>query len=109
KQFVLGNCVHCHNARGKVFDLAPEVFLANTVNQMTNAQSVQPPPGWLRVYPGTPEMSVLFVQARRTPLPMPTTAGGNRLRPMPPIGVNDIAADQEGVAAIKAWILGLKK
>lgn len=108
KEFVLGNCVHCHNEHGKVFDMAPEVFVANTVGQMTNAQSVQPPTGWLRVKPGQPEMSVLFVQARRTPLPMPTTNGGNRLRPMPPIGVNDLAADQTGLAALQAWITGLK-
>jgi hypothetical protein len=108
KEFVLGNCVHCHNEKGKVFDMAPEVFVTNTVNQMTNAQSVQPPAGWLRVKPGQPEMSVLFVQARRMPLPMPTTNGGDRLRPMPPIGVNDLAADQAGVAAIQAWISALK-
>lgn len=107
KQFVLGNCVHCHNEKGKVFDMAPEVFVANTVGQMTNAQSVQPPDGWLRVKPGEPEMSVLFVQARRTPLPMPTMAGADRLRPMPPIGVNDLAPDQAGLAAIEAWINGL--
>ena len=107
KRFVLGNCVHCHNEKGKVFDMAPEVFVANTVGQMTNAQSVQPPEGWLRVKPGEPEKSVLFVQARRTPLPMPTMAGGDRLRPMPPIGVNDIAPDQAGLAAIEAWINGL--
>ncbi len=108
KELVLGNCVHCHNEKGKVFDMAPEVFVANTVNQMTNAQSVQPPDGWLRVKPGQPEMSVLFVQARRTPMPMPTMAGGNRLRPMPPIGVNDLAADQAGLTAIQAWITSLE-
>jgi hypothetical protein len=107
KELVLGNCVHCHNEKGKVFDLAPEVFVANTVGQMTTAQSVAPPDGWLRVKAGQPEMSVLFVQARRTPLPMPTTAGGDRLRPMPPIGVNDLAADQAGLAAMEAWIKSL--
>jgi hypothetical protein len=109
KRFVFGNCVHCHNDKGMVFDLSPDKLVMNTVNQKTEAQSVQPPRNWLRVVPGVPEMSVLFVQARRTPLPMPTTAGGNRLRPMPPIGVNDIAADQEGVAALKTWIMSLPK
>lgn len=108
KEFVLGNCVHCHNEKGKVFDLAPEVFVANTVGQMTTAQSVQPPAGWLRVKAGEPEMSVLFVQARRAPLPMPSMAGGDRLRPMPPIGVNDLAPDQAGLSAIKAWIESLQ-
>jgi hypothetical protein len=33
--------------------------------------------------------------------------GGDRLQPMPPIGVSDIAADQENLAAIKAWITSL--
>jgi hypothetical protein len=108
KEFVLGNCVHCHNEKGKVFDLAPEVFVTNTVGQMTNAQSVQPPAGWLRVKAGQPEMSVLFVQARRTPLPMPTMDGGDRLRPMPPIGVSDVAPDQAGLTAIEAWIRSLQ-
>jgi hypothetical protein len=109
KRFVFANCVHCHHEKGKVFDLSPESFVKNTVNQMTNAQSVRPPMNWLRVYPGMPEMSVVFVQSRRTPLPMPTSAGQNRLRPMPPIGVNDVAADQDGVAALRAWIMGLKR
>lgn len=108
KQFVLGNCVHCHNEKGKVFDLAPEVFVANTVGQATTAQSVHPPAGWLRVKAGEPEMSVLFVQARRTPLPVPSTAGDDRLRPMPPIGVNDLAPDQAGLTAIEAWIKSLQ-
>jgi hypothetical protein len=107
KRFVFGNCVHCHNEQGMVFDMAPDKFVANTVGQMTMAQSVQPPKGWLRVYPANPEMSVVFVQLRRMPLPMPTTVGGDRLRPMPPFGVNDIAADQEAVADMKAWIMSL--
>ena len=108
KEFVFGNCVHCHNEKGRVFDLAPEVFVANTVNQATSAQSVHPPAGWFRVTPGQPEMSVLFVQARRTPLPEPTTAGDNRLRPMPPIGVNDLTPDEAGLSAIQNWISSLK-
>ena len=108
KEFVFGNCVHCHNEKGKVFDMAPDVFVANTVNQLTSAQSVHPPDGWFRVKPGAPEMSVLFVQARRTPLPEPTTAGDNRLRPMPPIGVNDLTPDEAGLSAIQNWIKSLK-
>jgi hypothetical protein len=109
KRFVFGNCVHCHNDKGMVFDMHPDRFVMNTVGQMTMAQSVQPPKNWLRVYPGMPEMSVVFVQARRTPLPMPTTAGGSRLRPMPPIGVSDLAADPDGVDALRTWITNLKK
>ena len=107
-KFVKGNCVHCHNAKGKQFDLAPEVFVQNTVRQKTDAQSVMPPADWFRVFPGMPEKSVVYVQTRRAPLPMPTATGGDRLRPMPPIGVNDMAPDQAGLDAMKAWIMNLK-
>jgi hypothetical protein len=109
KEFIEGNCVHCHNEHGQVFDMAPEVFVQNTVGMDTMAQSVHPPAGWKRVLAGDPEKSVVFVQARRTPLPMPTMVGDDRLRPMPPYGVNDIATDQEGLTALKTWILSLKK
>jgi hypothetical protein len=109
KRFILGNCVHCHNENGKVFNMAPEVFTQNTVKMPTMAQSVEPPAGWLRIVPGDPEKSVVFVQARRTPLPMPNAAGGNRLRPMPPVGVNDLTPDPEGIAALKTWIMSLPK
>jgi hypothetical protein len=107
KRFVFGNCVHCHNG-GEVVDFHPEVFVKNTINQMTDAQSVVPPAGWRRVVPGKPDMSVLYVQVRRTPLPPPTGNGTmNRLRPMPPVGVTDVAADQEAVNDIRDWILSL--
>lgn len=44
KQFVFGNCVHCHHGQGLV-DFSPDVFFENTVGQETEAQSVVPPPG----------------------------------------------------------------
>jgi hypothetical protein len=109
KRFIFGNCVHCHNEKGSVFDMHPKVFVQNTVNQPTMAQSVDPPPGWLRIVPMDLEKSVVYVQARRKPLPMPNMAGGNRLRPMPPFGVNDDAPDLDGLAALQAWITGLPK
>jgi hypothetical protein len=107
KRFIFGNCVHCHNGNS-VFDLHPENLIKNTVNKKTEAQSVVPPAGWLRVIPGKPDQSVLFVQVQRIPLPPPV--GGdtmNRLRAMPPVGVADSAADLKAVADIKAWILSL--
>jgi hypothetical protein len=104
ERFIFGNCVHCHNGNS-VFDLHPENFVKNTVNKKTEAQSVVPPPGWLRVIPGKPDQSVLFVQVQRTPLPPAT--GGDRLRAMPPAGVADNAADLKALADIKAWIMSL--
>jgi hypothetical protein len=105
KRFVFGNCVHCH--AGQVVDLTPDVFVANTVNKPTTAQSVMPPKGWLRVVPGKPGMSVVYVQAQRTMIP--TVVGGVmvRMRPMPPIGVADVAAEQNFLTDLSAWITAL--
>jgi len=106
KQFVFGNCVHCHNGGGQV-DLHPDVFVANTVSKPTEAQSVMPPAGWLRVVPGDPSTSVLYVQMQRTMLPPAT--GNERLRPMPPVGVADVAADQAALKDVSDWITALPK
>jgi len=107
KQFVFGNCVHCHNGQ-EVVDFHPDVFEMNTINQKTDAQSVVPPKGWLRIVPGHPELSVVFVQTQRTPLPAPTGMGtANRLRPMPPVGVADVAAPKAAVNDLKTWIMSL--
>jgi hypothetical protein len=108
KRFVFGNCVHCHNGNS-VFDLHPEMLVANTVNKPTEAQSVVPPKGWLRIIPRNPEQSVLYVQVRRKPLPPPTGGGTmNRLRAMPPVGVADVAAEAEALKDIFDWIMSLK-
>jgi hypothetical protein len=98
KRFVFGNCVHCHNGQ-KVVDLHPEVFVANTVGKMIDASGVTAPAGWLRVVPGKPEMSVLYVEARRTMLPI-------GLKAMPPIGV--AVADAPALDDLRAWIMSLK-
>jgi hypothetical protein len=107
KRFVFGNCVHCHNGT-QVVDFRPDVFEKNTINQDTEAQSVKPPAGWKRVFPGDPLKSVVFVQMRRTMLPAPTGGGeADRLRPMPPVGVAEVAADQAALADMEAWIRSL--
>jgi hypothetical protein len=107
KQFIFGNCVHCHHGEGLV-DFRPDVFYANTVGQPTEAQSVVPPRGWLRVVPRMPEISVLYKQVERTRLP-PATGGGerDRLRPMPPVGVSDQAVDLRALTDLREWILSL--
>lgn len=102
KRFVFGNCVHCHNG-GKVVDLHPDVFVEKTVNKPTEAQSVKPPAGWLRVVPRSPQTSVLYVQAQRTMLPPPV--GDSRLRAMPPDGVT--IAEQTSLVDLAAWINSL--
>jgi hypothetical protein len=76
------------------------------VNQPTEAQSVMPPDGWLRVVPGSPETSVLYVQMQRTMLPEPLP-GMNSLRPMPPIGLNDLAVEPTSLQDVYDWISAL--
>jgi hypothetical protein len=97
KRLVFGNCVHCHNG-GRLFDLHPDMFVANTVGKMVEASGITAPAGWLRVVPGKPEMSILFVETRGTMLP-------TGLKAMPPVGV--AVADAAAVADLKAWIMAL--
>ena len=108
KRAIFGNCVHCHNG-GSVFDMSPDVFVENTVGKETEAQSVKPPMGWLRVVPGNPDNSVVYRQMLRTMLPPPNTATDERLRPMPPIGVADIALDRAALDDVRAWIMSLPR
>lgn len=84
KNFVQGNCVHCHNGAEGILDLHPDVFVANTVNMDPQGAGIMVPDGWKRVVPKEPEKSVLFVQARRSPIP---SGDGVQMRAMPPIGV----------------------
>jgi hypothetical protein len=107
KRFIAGNCVHCHYEGGSQFDISPKVFEMVMVNQDTESQSVKPPPGWKRVVPGDLNRSVLYVQMRRTPLPPPVE--GVRLRPMPPVGVSDVAPEQRILADVAAWIMSLPR
>lgn len=108
KSAIFGNCAHCHNGNA-VFDLHYDRFVENTVGKMVTAQSVKVQPGWLRVVPGDPEKSVVFKQMERTKLPPPTAGDAMRLRPMPPVGVTDVALDAETLALVREWILSLKK
>ena len=105
KRFVFGNCVTCHNGDGN-FDMHPDVFVENTVSKPTESQSVEPPPGWLRVVPGDPATSVLYVQMQRTMLPPPEGAN-NRLRAMPPIGLADVAVEPASLKDVFDWITAL--
>ena len=104
KRFVFGNCVTCHNGESQ-FDLHPDVFVSNTVGKPTEAQSVMPPPGWLRVVPGDAATSVLYVQMQRTMLP--PEMDGKRLRAMPPIGLSDLAVEQDALKDVLDWITAL--
>jgi len=97
KQFVFGNCVHCHNG-GRLVDLHPELLVANTVGKMADASGIAPPAGYLRVAPGKPEMSIVYVETRRTMLP-------TGLKPMPPVGV--ALPDAPALEDLRDWILAM--
>jgi len=98
KRFVFGNCVHCHNGRPGIFDMHPDMFVENTVDKPAEASGIAPPTGWLRVVPGKPEMSILYVEARRTMLP-------SGLKPMPPVCL--AVAETGALEDLRAWIMAL--
>lgn len=101
--WVFGNCVHCHNGAEGMLDLHPSVFVTNTVNKASAGAGIMPPDDtWKRVVPKMPEKSILFVQARRTPLPQ---GQGVQMRPMPPVGVE--YTDAPAIADLQTWINSL--
>jgi hypothetical protein len=85
KAWVHGNCVHCHNGDEGMLNLHPDVFVETTVNQASQGAGIMPPSAdWKRIVPKQPELSILFVQVRRSPLP---SGPAVQLRAMPPMGV----------------------
>jgi hypothetical protein len=98
KTFIAGNCVHCHNGRNPgIVDFRPDVLADNAIGKKADSSGTTAPAGWLRVIPGNPEMSILFVQTSRK---VPTG-----LNPMPPIGV--AIPEPQSLADLKSWICGL--
>jgi hypothetical protein len=106
KRAVFGNCVHCHG-NGSFFSLLPDDFVAATVNQPTDSNGTTMPTGWARIKPRAPNMSVLYVQVRRTMIPTMVNGMMVRMRPMSPVGVADQAADQALLTDLFAWINSL--
>lgn len=96
KGFVFGNCVHCHGGRNpQLVNLRPAVFVQNTVGKMTMGSGTAT---GLRVDPGRPENSILWLQlAHMRPRP--------DINPMPPVGVQIPSAD--AVKDVGDWIRSL--
>lgn len=93
--YAQGNCVHCHNGSGvdgSSFDMRPDVFVTNTVGVLTEGSASA---GGVRVVPGDPETSVLFLALQRQ----------SPAAPMPPIGVQ--RRDEQTAARVRAWIESL--
>jgi mono/diheme cytochrome c family protein len=96
--YFVGNCVHCHNGGvggSRSFDLRPAVMLENTLNEPTDSSAFAP---GIRVVPGEPEQSLLFLAVRgESPV--------EGVKDMPPAGVQ--RRDEAWVALLEAWILSL--
>jgi hypothetical protein len=93
KRFIFGNCLHCHNdpnGNDGPMDLQPDVLLAQLRNVAIMGH-IEAPPGFKRVVPGKPLLSVVYVQAAR----IADTVNKQyskppleyHLRDMPPVGV----------------------
>jgi hypothetical protein len=94
ERFVFGNCAHCHHGQIAA-DFRPEVFLDNTVNKPPQASGITVPDGWMRIVPGDPEKSVIYLQTRATNLP-------EGMKAMPPIGVQFPPEDE--LDNMRLWI-----
>jgi len=95
--YFLGNCVHCHNGSARAssgLDLGVEAALPNTINQPTNSSATA---AGVRVVPGKPEQSVLFLGLR--------AAEELEIKSMPPLGVS--LPDAHGIELVRDWIVAL--
>jgi hypothetical protein len=95
--YFVGNCVHCHNGSNGAassFDLRPDVALTNVVDEPTASSATA---DGIRVVPGEPEHSVLYLGVR----------GGTELevKDMPPLGV--ALRDENAVQMLGDWITAL--
>jgi hypothetical protein len=98
--YFIGNCVSCHNGGDSInaaFSLYPDDAVANTVNRPTESETG----AGIRVVPGEPEQSVLFITVVEAGLP--TYRGPFKL--MPPIGVD--VTDPAASATLGSWIESL--
>lgn len=95
--YLVGNCVHCHNGTNGAassFDLRPDVALQNLIDQPTASSATA---DGIRVVPGKPEESVMFLGIRGM--------GEREVKTMPPLGVS--LRDDSAVQSIADWITAL--
>jgi len=93
-----GNCVHCHHGGGgpnASFDLRYPVALANTIDHPTESSGSAP---GIRVKPGDPDHSILYLAYARDP-------ANPDVKAMPPLGID--RGDATGLTLLRDWIEGL--
>ncbi|MEM7433818.1 MAG: hypothetical protein AAF436_01610 [Myxococcota bacterium] len=98
--YFIGNCTSCHNggdALNSSFSLYPEDAIDNTVDRPTSSETGQ----GIRVVPGDPAESVLFVTVVEAGDP----SYRGPFKVMPPIGVD--TTDPSADAVLGDWIEGL--
>jgi hypothetical protein len=106
KEWIHGNCAHCHNgepvlepgARYPALDLRWDKFMADAIGKPT--MTVGTAVG-TRIVPGRPNQSILFLAVEG---PM-NSAMNAQVKIMPPVGVN--VTDKAAIAALRQWITAL--
>jgi hypothetical protein len=96
--YLHGNCAHCHNGREDAMSslsLEHPVAFENIVAVPTQGSGQA---HGVRVVPGSPETSVLFMA-------LSGESDDDELKPMPPVGVDLIDAD--AVELVRSWIAAL--
>ena len=106
KEWIHGNCAHCHNkelplepgARYPELDLRWDKFMADAINKRTMTVGTA---GGVRIVPGRPLQSILFLAVEG---PM-NSANNSEVKIMPPVGVN--VTDKQAIATLRQWITSL--
>ncbi|MEM6293480.1 MAG: hypothetical protein AAGA54_19565 [Myxococcota bacterium] len=92
------NCVHCHNGTdgpSSAFDLRPDAALGNMIDVETESSATA---SGIRVVPGSPEDSILFLAlSRETDDP--------EVKEMPPVGIDEL--DRDSIERMRTWIQSL--
>lgn len=98
--YFVGNCITCHNGgkgENTAFSLYPDDAIENTVDHPTESETGV----GVRVVPGDPESSVLFITVARAREP----GYGGPFKAMPPLGIDRVDPTAEDI--LGAWITGL--
>ena len=92
------------------FDMRPDVFVENTVEQGDRGPEREAAPGLAarrsRQDP-TKQRGLRADRAHDAAAAHHVDGQDDRLRPMPPVGVADMAVDQAALADVRAWIMSL--
>jgi hypothetical protein len=98
--YFVGNCIACHNdgsGENAAFSLYPDVAVANSVDHPTESETGE----GIRVVPGDPESSVVFISVVRAGEP----GYMGPFKVMPPLAITRV--DPAAEAILSEWILGL--